>query len=84
VTIYRHDAERLLKLRDIRCIERCPGLYVQASDMLYDAKLGLVTHEGAPGDPAATNNDVPCFLKAAIARWRLRGRTAGTSGDKRP
>lgn len=52
VTIYRHDAERLLRQGDIRCAERCPGLYIQASDVLYDNRLGLLT-DGAPGDPAA-------------------------------
>lgn len=52
VTIYRHDADRLLRLGDIRCVERCPGLYVQANDTLYDVKLGLLT-DSAPGDPAA-------------------------------
>jgi CRISPR-associated endonuclease/helicase Cas3 len=52
VTIYRHDADRLLRLGDIRCVERCPGLSVQASDTLYDAKLGLLT-DSALGDPAA-------------------------------
>lgn len=52
VTIYRHDAERMLRQGDIRCVERCPGLYVQASDVLYDDRLGLLT-DSAPGDPAA-------------------------------
>jgi CRISPR-associated endonuclease/helicase Cas3 len=52
VTIYRHDADRLLRLGDIRCVERCPSLYVQASDTLYDPRLGLLA-DGAPGDPAA-------------------------------
>jgi CRISPR-associated endonuclease/helicase Cas3 len=50
VTIYRRDADRLLKARDIRCIDRCPGLYVQVSDVLYDAYLGMLA-DGAPGDP---------------------------------
>lgn len=52
VTIYRHDAERLLRLGDIRCVDRCPGLYVQVSDVLYDANLGLLS-DSAPGDPAS-------------------------------
>ena len=51
VTIYRHDADRLLRQGDIRCVERCPGLYVQASDVLYNDRLGLLT-DSAPGDPA--------------------------------
>jgi CRISPR-associated endonuclease/helicase Cas3 len=51
VTIYRRDAVRLLKVGDIRCIDRCPGLHVQVSDALYDAHLGLLA-DGAPGDPA--------------------------------
>lgn len=51
VTIYKRDAERLLALGDIRLVERCPGLYVQASDVLYDQSLGLLT-DSAPGDPA--------------------------------
>lgn len=50
VTIYRHDAERLLRLGDIRCIDRCPGLHVQVGDVLYDGTLGLIL-DGAPGDP---------------------------------
>lgn len=52
VTIYRHDADRLLRLGDIRCVERCPSLYVQAIGTLYDPRLGLLA-DGAPGDPAA-------------------------------
>jgi CRISPR-associated endonuclease/helicase Cas3 len=52
VTIYRHDAERLLRARDIRCVEGCPGLYAQVSDVLYDAQLGLLA-DGGPGDPAS-------------------------------
>lgn len=52
VSIYRRDAERLLRRGDIRCARQCPGLYVQASDVLYDPALGLLVDE-APGDPAA-------------------------------
>lgn len=52
VTIYRHDAERLLRLGDVRCVERCPGLYVQVGDVLYDSNLGLLV-DGAPGDPTS-------------------------------
>lgn len=52
VTIYRHDAERLLKLGDVRCVEQCPGLYVQVGDVLYDQNLGLLI-DGAPGDPVS-------------------------------
>ena len=50
VTIYRRSAERLLKLGDIRCVERCPGLYVQVSEVLYHPARGLLV-DGAPGDP---------------------------------
>jgi CRISPR-associated endonuclease/helicase Cas3 len=52
VTVYRHDADRLLRQGDIRCVDRCPGLYVQASDVFYDPMLGALV-DGAPGDPAA-------------------------------
>jgi CRISPR-associated endonuclease/helicase Cas3 len=52
VTVYRHDADRLLHQGDIRCVDKCPGLYVQASDVLYDPMLGVLV-EAAPGDPAA-------------------------------
>lgn len=52
VSIYRHDLDRLLAAGDVREVAVCPGLYVQASDLLYDDILGINV-EGAPGDPAA-------------------------------
>jgi CRISPR-associated endonuclease/helicase Cas3 len=52
VSLYRHDVERLLCQGDLRCAAKCPGLYVQASDVLYDKDLGVLV-DGAPGDPEA-------------------------------
>ena len=53
VTVYRRDLERLLAYGDIAAVgDACPGLYVQASDVLYDREMGLNV-EGAPGDPAS-------------------------------
>lgn len=53
VTIYAHDLQRLLAAGDVESLGAdCPGLYVQASDLLYDPVLG-VNVEGAPGDPAS-------------------------------
>jgi CRISPR-associated endonuclease/helicase Cas3 len=52
VTLYRKDAERLLRQGDVRCVAKCPGLHVQASDVLYDQDLGVLV-DGAPGDPGA-------------------------------
>jgi CRISPR-associated endonuclease/helicase Cas3 len=51
VSIYRHDVERLLAQGDIRELGGFPGLYVQVSDLFYDAALGANV-DGAPGDPA--------------------------------
>ena len=51
VTIYRHDIARLLLQGDIRELRGCPGLYLQVSDVFYDAITG-VRLDGAPGDPA--------------------------------
>lgn len=51
VTLYKHDAERLLTTGDLRFVDGCPGLYVQHSTLLYHPELGLVA-DGAPGDPA--------------------------------
>lgn len=51
VTIYQHDIARLLLQGDIRELRGCPGLYVQVSDVFYDATTG-VRLDGAPGDPA--------------------------------
>ena len=52
VTLYRRDVDRLLKVGDIRPVERCPGLYEQVSEVLYDPQLGVLA-DGAPGDPAS-------------------------------
>jgi CRISPR-associated endonuclease/helicase Cas3 len=53
VTIYQHDLQRLLAGGDVVSLGAdCPGLYVQASDLLYDPVLG-VNVDGAPGDPAS-------------------------------
>ena len=52
VTLYQRDIQRLLAGGDIRELGGCPGLYVQASDVFYDAVLGA-NAQGAPGDPAA-------------------------------
>lgn len=52
VTLYQHDIQRLLASSDIRELGGCPGLYVQVSDVFYDAELGA-NAAGAPGDPAA-------------------------------
>jgi CRISPR-associated endonuclease/helicase Cas3 len=51
VTVYQRDADRLLARGDVRCVARCPGLLVQASDVIYDPETGLMV-DGAPGDPA--------------------------------
>jgi CRISPR-associated endonuclease/helicase Cas3 len=51
VSIYQRDIDRLLSTGDIRCVDGCPGLYVQVGDLLYDSALG-VNVDGAPGDPA--------------------------------
>ncbi|EIC21115.1 CRISPR-associated helicase/endonuclease Cas3 [Thiorhodovibrio frisius] len=51
VTIGRRDALRLLDQGDVE--EQVPGLFVQISDWLYDADLGLIT-EGAAPRPAQT------------------------------
>ena len=52
VTLYQRDIQRLLAGGDIRELGGCPGLYVQASDVFYDAELGA-NATGAPGDPSA-------------------------------
>lgn len=52
VTLYQRDIQRLLASGDIRELGGCPGLYVQDSDVFYDAELGA-NATGAPGDPAA-------------------------------
>ena len=53
VTIYQHDLQRLLSAGDVESLGAdCPGLYVQASDLLYDPVLG-VNVDAAPGDPAS-------------------------------
>lgn len=52
VSMYQHDISRLLTQGDIRELGVCPGLYVQVSDLLYDAVVG-VNVDGAPGDPAS-------------------------------
>ena len=48
VNIHQRDAQRLLAQGDIE--ELLPGLFVQVSDLLYDAVLGLRVVDG--GDPA--------------------------------
>ena len=48
VTLYQRDIQRLLAGGDIRELGGCPGLYVQASDVFYDAVLGA----NAQGHPA--------------------------------
>ena len=51
VTIYRNDLLRLIDQCDVEPLGGdCPGLYVQASDLLYDRVLGINV-DGAPGDP---------------------------------
>jgi len=50
VTLYRHDLERLVAVGDVRPVAGLTGLYVQASDLLYDPDLGINV-DGAPGDP---------------------------------
>ncbi len=52
VTIYRRDAETMLRAGDIEEVGTCPGLYVQREGWhdLYDPVLGLRT-DSAPGDP---------------------------------
>ena len=45
VNIHRRDADRLLLQSDIK--EALPGLYMQVSDWLYDAQLGLRLDSGA-------------------------------------
>ena len=52
VSIFRRDAERLLRQGDIEEISTCPGLYVQYEGWqdLYDPVLGLQVGS-APGDP---------------------------------
>ena len=51
VTIYQNDLKRLLDVGDVEPLGGdCPGLYVQASDLLYDQALGINV-DGAPGDP---------------------------------
>lgn len=50
VAIYQHDMRRLLAQGDIREVAGCPGLYVQVSDVFYDAQTGANVG-GAPGDP---------------------------------
>lgn len=53
VTVYRRDLDRLVAGGDIAAVgDDCPGLYVQASDVLYDRETGLNV-DGAPGDPAS-------------------------------
>ncbi|NMG55556.1 CRISPR-associated endonuclease Cas3'' [Aromatoleum aromaticum] len=51
VSIYRHDAARLMAQGDIRELGGFPGVYVQVADTFYDSVLGANV-EGAPGDPA--------------------------------
>ena len=41
VSLRQKDAERLLAQGDLALVPAVPGLYVQASDVLYDAQLGL-------------------------------------------
>jgi CRISPR-associated endonuclease/helicase Cas3 len=52
VTVYRRDAEAMLRAGDIEEIGTCPGLYVQREGwhQLYDPVLGLRVG-AAPGDP---------------------------------
>lgn len=52
VTLYQRDIVRLLAAGDVRELRGCPGVYVQVSDVFYDAVLGA-NATGAPGDPAA-------------------------------
>jgi CRISPR-associated endonuclease/helicase Cas3 len=42
VSIPRREAERMLAGGDLRLLPSCPGLYVQASDTLYDPTTGLL------------------------------------------
>lgn len=41
VSLRQKDAERLLAQGDLALVPALPGLYVQVSDLLYDAQLGL-------------------------------------------
>ena len=41
VSLRQKDTERLLAQGDLALVPAVPGLYVQASDVLYDAQLGL-------------------------------------------
>lgn len=50
VAIYQHDIARLMAQADIRELAGFPGLYVQVSDLFYDATLGANV-DGFPGDP---------------------------------
>ncbi|GMU45295.1 MAG: hypothetical protein AMXMBFR26_00770 [Porticoccaceae bacterium] len=50
VTIHQRDAQRLLAQGDIA--ELLPGLFVQVSDVAYDAALGLRIDPAAPLSPA--------------------------------
>ncbi len=52
VTIYRHQADALMRSGDIREVSTSPGLYVQAADRFYDRLLGANVN-GAPGDQAS-------------------------------
>jgi CRISPR-associated endonuclease/helicase Cas3 len=54
VTIYRHQAQKMLNAGAIRELPSCPGLYVQTEgwDQFYDPVLGARV-ESASGDPAA-------------------------------
>lgn len=42
VSIPRREAEHMLATGDLRLIPSCPGLFVQASDLLYDLAIGLL------------------------------------------
>ena len=45
VSLRRQIAERMLETGDLRLAEQCPGLYVQASDLLYHPELGLLPED---------------------------------------
>ncbi|MBS0545574.1 MAG: CRISPR-associated endonuclease Cas3'' [Proteobacteria bacterium] len=52
VSVYQQDIARLVAQGDIRELGGFPGLYVQVSDLFYDATLGANV-DGVPGDPAS-------------------------------
>jgi len=74
VTLYRHDLDRLLAVGDVRPIAGLTGLYVQASDLLYDAALGVIA-DGAPGDPGM-------LIVGTATRSRVMGDST-TTGENR-